>query len=139
MSPGKQIRQAFAQLAATAAGVTNALDHEPETIPTLERGACVTLMQHRTDATTVETGPGQDVVSEWTVIVYVQLREYEKAQDDLEDVLDALIAVLRDNDRLNGTCDEARLHDDGAVPEFHNDHGVLVKTLRLWTQVTEHD
>jgi hypothetical protein len=138
VSPGKAIREAFAAIAATAANVDWALDHEPgpEGLPQLKGGAGVTLLQRKTDPVIEETGSEQ-VYREWTVILYVTLRDYTTVQDLLEEVIDALLAAVRAKHDLNGTCAQAWLRDDGMQPEFFHADGVLVKELRLRAEVAE--
>lgn len=137
VSPGKLMRQAFAAIALKADGVGSTFDHEPEAIGDISVGACVTMLQAKTDPVIVETGGGEDVTREWTVIIYVQLRDYEKAQDDLEDVIEALLSIMRNHQDLDGACDKATLRDDGHQPELHHDHGTLIKVLRLRCESSE--
>jgi hypothetical protein len=140
VSAGRAIREAFVAVAASVTGVAAAIDHEPGPeglTAQLGSGAVVTMLQQKTTPTVSETGPGADVTRVWSVIIYVLLRDFQTAQNDLEDVLDALLLAALADQSLAGSCDESYLTDDGRHPDFFVDEGVLVKELTLRSIVEE--
>lgn len=139
MTSGKAIRQAFARAVAEIDGVSEALPWEPAFLPSSAEGAVVTMMIRRAPATVVSMGPVAEVRWEWSVYVYIQLRELEIAHDELEELLPRLMLVTLADPTLDDTCDEALLVDDAEEPFYDGTDdedgnlrpSLLVKRLRL--------
>lgn len=139
----RSIEAAFVELAAALPEVGAALDHVPESLPAADPAAWVCLLFHgyaRDDEH--QTGPATQVEWEWEVQSYVRITVgggggYRGAQEALKSLVPALMAAVRANRDLLGTCDRARLVDVGDPPSPDAAEGYLLKPLRLRAVVEE--
>lgn len=133
------LRQAFAAAAAAIPGVANALDHEPgmEALPPLP---CVTMLSDLYSQEDVLTGPATENIWGWEVRVYVDLVQgYREAQEQLDDLVPAVLGIVRANTDIDGTCLWARLQDPGGTPFFAHDEqkAYAWKVLQLRAEMEE--
>jgi hypothetical protein len=134
VTSGRAIRQAFCQaVLEQVEGIAHALPNEPVSLPKFDGGAIVTMMLRRAPARIVSTGPIAEVRWQWSVYLYIPMRDYEEAQEQLEELLPQLMLVTLVNADLDETCDQADLTDDGEEPfaEEDGNTATLVKRLLL--------
>lgn len=131
----ERIEAAFLAIAEQIDGVANVLDHEPG--PDLPRLPCITMLFVSPQQEDVETGPGTANRWTWRITLYVNLDDYYRAQRDLKQLLPDLMATVRRNTDLTGTCEWASLDDEGGEPVFAHDDRIVFKTLRLTARTTE--
>jgi hypothetical protein len=122
------IEDAFVAAASAIPGVESAVDHEPEKLPRLPAVTMLFRVPAQVDAA---TGPVNDVTWSWTVSLYLPLRDYRRAQQQLKELAPAILRLTRADPTLGGTCDQAivsALDDD---PVFSHDEGWMVARFRL--------
>jgi hypothetical protein len=73
----------------------------------------------------------------WKLIVWVELREYEQAQDELEQLWDRLLDLQHQDSSLDAVCREWSIEDDGEEPDFNEKRGVYEKRLTVRTLTEE--
>ena len=129
---------AIAAAAASAfgggSGVQKALDHEPEQLPRSLPAVC--LLFRQVEPKDVATGPLETWAWTWRVNLYVPLSDYAASQASLALIVPRLLAAVRADRTLAGTCEQAFLVDEGREPVFAHAEGYLVKSLTLeaWTE-----
>lgn len=136
----RDIAVAFAAAAAAVPGIKTALHYTPEQLPELP---AVTMLPRRIQQDERYTGPTTENL--WTWAVYLQLplggrvagSDFEAAQDLLYDLLPALLAIVRADPELGGTCLKATLADLGEEPDFDPEQRVVVKILELTARTQE--
>jgi len=119
---------------AAVAGITNALDHEPQRLPKMP---VVTLLCVRYDPVDAETGIGQDVTYQWLVRLYVPLNDWRTSQQSLKELVPLLLNAVRDDPTLGDYVDFLTLRDSGSEPEFNTDGGYVTKRLTLTASLCE--
>lgn len=140
MASPKEIAIAFADEASKIDGIRAALHFEPAQLPTLP---CVTLLAVQIQQEENQTGPATENLWGWNVYLYIPLGgrvagdDYEGAQDDLYELVPPLLAIVRRNPELDDTCLKATIADLGGEPDFDEENGALVKTLRLTARTEE--
>lgn len=84
-----------------------------------------------------ETGGGTD--NNWRVRVRIlfDLTRPESAQDEYDFLFPEILAALRRNQDLNGTCDMI-LIEDGGDPDFNGRLGILAKTIYVSARKEEY-
>lgn len=125
--PAAPIKAAFVADADAIAGVT-AVDHEPADLPDADAVVCLLFLPPSQED--VATGL-TEVTWRWRVNLYLSLRDYEKAQDELERIVPELYAIARDNPMLDGTCEKCFVLDIGREPTFAHRAGWLLQSLEL--------
>jgi hypothetical protein len=131
VSDPAEIRAAFTAAAAAVNGVAHALDYEPDELPPLTDGPCVTMLQRQFRPQVVQTGGVIQVTFIWTVAVYALLRDYQTAQAELEAVIPRLVLITVADTTLDETCDQAELVDPGQEPFPEDSGGVATMTKLL--------
>ena len=122
------------QLKATLAGyiaaripeLTKVYDHEPGQ---LKGYPCVTMLSRRYDPLQAETGPHDDMTYEWRLRLYVQLVDYERAQNQIDDLMPLLCDVPRHHATMEGDVDFLIFYDPGSEIEFSSEDGFAYKDL----------
>ena len=122
------------ELKATIAGYIE--DRLPELVKVypFEPGAlngfpCVTMLSRRYDPTQAETGPHDSVVYEWRVRLYVDLNDYEKAQDEIDHLIPIMLDVPRHHFTMEGDVDSLVFYDRGDEIIFSKEDGWAAKDL----------
>ena len=90
---------------------------------------CVTLLSRRFDPTQAETGPHDDMVYEWRLRLYVALNDYEKAQDEIDDLIPLILDVPRHHPTMEGDVDMLTFYDFGTEIGFSKEDGWAWKDL----------
>lgn len=104
---------------------------------TLKDYPCVTLLSRRFDATQAETGPHDDMIYEWRLRLYVALQDYEKAQDEIDNLIPLILDVPRHHATMEGNVDALVFYDLGTDIVFSKDDGFAAKDLVARVQRTE--
>lgn len=137
-SSRKAVRDAFTTYAKQVTGIASACTYEPgpEGLPTLP---AVTMRSYLFGQADVETGPRTDNEWGWEVRVYVPLDDYEAAQVLLDDLVPAVLGIVRAHPDLSGTCEWARMQDNGEPVSFEQDGRAryAVKTVQLIAALQE--
>lgn len=129
MSVQATLRGKFTVAADAVPGIASAIDHEPESLPTLP---CVTMLALPPMQRDVATGGVVELTLTWRVMVYVGLGNgYDVAQDTLADLLEPLLAITRSDPNATGSCDFWELSGDGSEPQFAHQEGWVFQRLRL--------
>ncbi len=113
---------------------SSVLDHEPRDLP---KRPCLTMLWRGGDPIDAETGNAQDVNHEWTVYVYLDLKDFKKAQLQAKQIVPLLRRAVGINPTLGLVCDIAILHDDLQEPELDREQGLYVKRLRFTARLSE--
>lgn len=133
--PIRAIAKAMAAKLDALSIVERAFDHQPAKLP--PRGlAVMSVLFTGFEQTDAFTGPATDNAWVYRVNCYLRLGDYLQAQQKLAELLPEILAIVRDDPTLAGTCEWARLDDTGLEPVFNHDEGYLLKSLRL-TAYTE--
>lgn len=98
---------------------------------------CVTLLTQRYDPVQAETGPHDDTTYEWRLRLYVQLNDYERAQNELDDLIPLILDVPRHHPTLDGLVDFLVFYDSGGEPDFSPNDGWVHKDLYVRVTRTE--
>lgn len=98
---------------------------------------CVTLLSRRYDPVQSETGPHDDMTYEFRLRLYVQLVSYERAQDEIDDLIPVILDVPRHNATMNGDVDFLVFYDPGSDITFSSDDGWAMKDLVVRVVRTE--
>lgn len=139
MNP-KDIAVAYAERAGLLEGIRAALHYEPVQLPELP---CVTMLFAQVQQDDVETGPATENHWRWNVYLYIPLGNtvagdaYEAAQDALYELVPRLLSITRTDPDLGGLAIISTISDLGSEPEFDEENGALVKTLRLDVRANE--
>jgi hypothetical protein len=129
-----ELEAVFIRDVAATPGIRNALDHEPQKLPTFP---CVTMLYTGPEPFDAETGAGEDVTHTWIVRLYVPFKNIQAAQTHLKTLLPALAHVVRANPRLDDQVDFAVIsNDNGSEPFFDEAAGFVVKQMRLTARLT---
>jgi len=128
------------QLKQTLAGYIQARVPELAAVYAFEPGRlnglpCVTLMSRRFDPVQAETGPHDDMTYDFRMRLYVSLHDYEKAQDEIDDLIPIILDVGRHHATMEGAVDFLSFIDSGSEIIFSKDDGwaakdVLVRVIR---------
>jgi hypothetical protein len=89
----------------------------------------VTLLARRFDPVQSETGPHDSVTYEWRLRLYVQLTDYERAQDEIDDLMPLILDVPRHHFTMEGDVDFLLFYDPGNEVGFSKDDGWAWKDL----------
>lgn len=111
-------------------GVQAVLDHVPKEAP--DRLPALILQLRR--FTQNYPGVGQLVVERdytWLLLVWVPMRDYEDAQNQLKALWPALLDLQHSNNTLDVSCREWTVEDDGDSPTFDEARGVYEKRLTI--------
>lgn len=137
-SSRKAIREAFCAACLQIEGITSAVPYEPgpEGLPPLP---AVTMRSYLYGQDDRETGPRTDNEWGWVVRVYCPLDSYEAAQVALDDLVPAVLGVVRGDPDLGGTCEWARMQDNGEEVQFEHDgrQRYAVKSVQLIAALSE--
>ena len=90
---------------------------------------CTTLLSRRFDAAQAETGPHDDMTYEWRLRLYVQLTDYERAQDEIDTLIPLILDVPRHHFTMEGDVDALVFYDLGTEIVFSAADGWAAKDL----------
>lgn len=113
-------------IAARVPELTRSYSYEPGSLQGLP---CTTLLSRRFDAIQAETGPHDDMIYEFRLRLYVQLVDYERAQDQIDHLMPLLLDVPRHHGTMEGDVDFLRFYDFGDEITFSKDDGWAFKDL----------
>lgn len=103
----------------------------------LQEYPCVTMLTRRYHPEQAETGPHDDMTYDFRLRLYVDLGDYEKAQDEIDHLMPILIDVPRHHATMEGEVDFLVFLDAGADPVFSAADGWAAKDLVARMQRTE--
>lgn len=138
MSTVAQIEAKLIAFLDNVAGLAGQLDHEPRALPRTLPVA--TLLLRRVDPTQSETGGGEDVTYEWTLSIYVDGSDWQRAQTELKTIVPDVIREIRQHPTCDNLVDFLTVTDDGAEPVFavgDDEPGYVRKPLTLRAVQTE--
>lgn len=123
----KQLKQKVADyIKARCTELERVYPYEPQHLQGLP---CVTLLSRRYDPLQAETGPHDDVTYEWRLRLYVELNNYEKAQDEIDHLIPIILDVPRHHATMEDDVDALTFYDFGAEITFSKEDGWAAKDL----------
>jgi hypothetical protein len=130
----------WVELAEAIPGIAIALDYEPgaEGLPALP---CTTMIGRGGRRTNQSTGNVEEITWVWDILLYVSMSGSETwgtAQARLHQLTPLLLAAVRADYQLGGSCEWARLIDPSERPKFDIANGWLSKRFELNCIQDEH-
>lgn len=123
---------------------TEVFDHVPETIASTGRNLPVaTLGIAIGEQADLYTGPAVEAAYEWTLTLYIDLRDYEQAHSTLEELFPLVLGIIRPDPRLRDpgstleNVDRSQIRDSGEEPDYDSEAGVVTKTFRVRIELEE--
>lgn len=128
----KQARDLIADRLRTVPGIATAWSYEPENLGALP---ATTMMLQGIVPNERATGLRLDVQWTFQLRLYVNLSDWQKSQEQLETILDAVLVLWRDDPTLGNEVEWWRITDSGVIPEFSPEQHWLRKTLNVLVMV----
>lgn len=106
--------------------IATAFAYEPEILGELP---CATMLLAWINPAETATGPRLDCTYTWWLRLYVGLSDWQAAQEQLEELIPAVLSVWRDDPTLGDLIEWFTISDSGEPPMFNAHEKWLRKAL----------